>query len=140
MRDFSATPPLVTLAPPGAVRDFTLFMHGGRSNGIAPGQWLPAGKPVVQLADSGIVVTRGRRDWVTDLACSLEYALRARSLVERLCRFEIGGSCHGSLERFLVWRRLAREFVLAWLGAWPWSARLHRTSALPGEQACRVEL
>lgn len=52
----------------------------------------------------------------------------------------IGGSGPGLLERFLVWRRLAREVVLASLGAWPQSARLRRTSSLPGEQACGVEL
>jgi hypothetical protein len=31
VRDFCATPVLVTLAPRGAVRGFTLFVHGGRS-------------------------------------------------------------------------------------------------------------
>ena len=103
-------------------------------------QWLPGGEPVVQLADSGAVVARDRRDRVTNPACSLECALEARPLVGRLCRFEIGRSGHATLERFLVWRRLVREVVLASLGAWPWSARLHRAFALPDEPACRVEL
>lgn len=228
--DFSATPALVTLAR-GAVRGFTLFVHRGRSNSVAPSsrlqppalrmysfqlgvrregrgngvaacqlrywvrgydegdpvqdvewalaeiagrhgevpfslvgdsrggrpalravgaanvrasaalaRWLPAGEPVVRLADSGAVVARYRRDRMTDTACSLEYALQARPLVERLWRFEIGRSAHATLERFLVWRRLVREVVLASLGAWPWSAWLHRAFALPDEPACRVEL
>ena len=34
VRDFSATPALVTLAR-GVVRGFTLFAHGGRRNGVA---------------------------------------------------------------------------------------------------------
>jgi pimeloyl-ACP methyl ester carboxylesterase len=201
VRDFSATPALVTLAPRGAVRGVTLFVHGGRSKSVASGsrrqppalrmysflmgvrrdgrghgvaacqlrygvrgydegdpvqdvgwalaeiarrhgevpfslvghsmgggpalraagaanvraaaalaQWLPAGEPVAQPADSGAVVARGRRDRVTDPACSLEG------------------------------RRLVREVVLASLGAWRWSARLQRAFALPDESACRVEL
>lgn len=229
--DLGATPALVTLAPRGAVRGFTLFVHGGRSNSVASGsrlqppalrmfsflmgvrrdgrghgvaacqlrhrvrghdegdpvqdvewalaeiagrhgevpfslvghsmdgrsalrtagaanvraaaalaRWLPAGEPVVQLADSGAEVARCRRDRMTDPACSLEYAPQAPPLVGRLCRFEIGRSAHATLERFLAWRRLVREVVLASLGAWPWSARLHRAFALPDEPACRVEL
>lgn len=95
--DFSATPALVLLAPRGTMRGFTLFVHGGRRNSIAPGQWLPAGEPVGELADNGAVAARGCRDRVTDPACSS-------------------------------------------LGTWPWSARLLRAFALPGEQACWVEL
>ena len=140
MGDFGATPALVTLAPRSAVRGVTLSVHGGRSNSIAPGQWLLAGEPVGELADGGAVVARGRRERVTDPACSLEYALQARPLMGRLCRFEIGGSGHATLERFFVWQRRGREVVLASLGAWPWSARVHRAFALPGAQACRVEL
>ena len=34
VRDFSASPALVTLAR-GVVRGFTLFAHGGRRNGVA---------------------------------------------------------------------------------------------------------
>ena len=95
--DLSATRVLVKLAPRGAVRSFKPFVDSGHRNSVALDQWLPAGEPVGELADSRTEVARGRRDRVTDMACSS-------------------------------------------LGTWPWSARLLRAFALPGEQACRVEL
>jgi dienelactone hydrolase len=105
---------------------------------LAP--WLPPGEPVRQLAGRSVVIAHGRRDRVTDPAGSLEYALRAQPLAERLCRFEVERSGHALLERFWVWQRLVREVVLASLGAQPWSSRLQRAFALPGKLACRVEL
>jgi dienelactone hydrolase len=105
---------------------------------LAP--WLPADEPVQQLAGRSVVIAHGRRDRVTDPAGSLEYALRAQPLAEHLCRFEIERSGHALLERFWVWQRLVREVVLASLAARPWSTRLERAFALPGELACRVPL
>jgi dienelactone hydrolase len=105
---------------------------------LAP--WLPPGEPVEQIAGRSVMIAHGRRDRVTDPAGSLEYALRARPLAERLCRFEIDRSGHAMLERFWVWQRLAREVVMASLEVRPWSTRLQQAFALPGEQACRVEL
>ncbi|MDX6550670.1 MAG: hypothetical protein QOJ31_1354 [Gaiellales bacterium] len=105
---------------------------------LAP--WLPPDEPVGQVAGRSVVIAHGRRDRVTDPAGSLEYALRAQPLAERLCRFEIDHSGHAMLERFWVWQRLVREVVLASLQARPWSTRLQRAFALPGELACRVEL
>lgn len=105
---------------------------------LAP--WLPPGEPVQQLAGRCVVIAHGRRDRVTDPAGSLEYALRARPLAERLCRFEIERSGHAMLERFWVWQRLVREVVLASLEVRPWSTRLQRAFALPAEAACRVTL
>jgi hypothetical protein len=72
VRDCSATPALVRLAPRGAARGFTRFVHGSRSNSVASG--------------------------------------------------------------------VLREVVLFSLGAWPWSARLHRAFAWPDEHVGWVEL
>ncbi len=105
---------------------------------LAP--WLPPGEPVTQLAGRSVVIAHGRRDRVTDPAGSLEYALRAQPVAERLCRFEIARSGHAMLERFWLWQRLVRELTLPALGLMPWSGRLRTAFALAGESACRIEL
>jgi pimeloyl-ACP methyl ester carboxylesterase len=105
---------------------------------LAP--WLPPGEPVAQLAGRSVVIAHGRRDRVTDPGGSLEYALRARPVADRLCRFEVARSGHAMLERFWLWQRLVRELTLPALGVKPWSTRLLADFALPGESACRIEL
>ena len=107
---------------------------------VALAPWLPPGEPVAQLAERSLVIAHGRRDRVSDPAGSLEYALRARPVAERLCRFEIDRSGHAMLERFWVWQRLVREVAPSALGVSPWSERLRAAFALPAEEACRIEL
>jgi pimeloyl-ACP methyl ester carboxylesterase len=105
---------------------------------LAP--WLPPGEPVAQLAGRSVVIAHGRRDRVTDPAGSLEYALRARPVAERLCRFEIARSGHAMLERFPVWQRLVRQTVLAGHGVLPWTGRLPEAFELPDAAGCRVQI
>jgi predicted esterase len=105
---------------------------------LAP--WLPPGEPVDQLAGRTVAIMHGRRDRVTDPARSLHYALEAHPVAERLCRFEIQRSGHAMLERFQLWQRVVRRFVLSSLGIRPWDERFRRAFALPRDQGCRVEL
>jgi hypothetical protein len=54
VRDCSATPALVTLAPRGAARGFALFVHGGRSRSVASGPRLqPPALRVYSLTSLG---------------------------------------------------------------------------------------
>jgi hypothetical protein len=66
--DFSATPALVTLAPRGAVRGFTLFMHGGRSNSVASGSRLQP--PALRMYSFQMGVRRDGRGYGVAAASS----------------------------------------------------------------------
>jgi predicted esterase len=103
---------------------------------LAP--WLPPGEPVEQLAGRTVVLMHGRRDRVTDPRGSLHYALAAHPFAERLCRFEVARSGHAMLERFGLWQRMTRRFVLASLGIASWDAPFERAFSLPPNEACRV--
>jgi dienelactone hydrolase len=103
---------------------------------LAP--WLPPREPVEQLAGRTVLIMHGRRDRVTDPAGSLQYALDAHPVAERLCRFEVARSGHAMLERFHVWHRTVKRFTLASLGIGSWDERFQRAFALPRDEACRI--
>jgi len=114
---------------------------GGNVRAVAAlSPWLPAGEPVAQLAGRTVVIAHGTRDRITSPARSLEYALRALPVSERLCRFEVARSRHAMLERFATWQRLVRRVVLASLGFRDWDEGLRHAFALPPAAACRVPL
>ena len=90
VRDFSATPALVTLAPGGAVRGFTLIVHGGRRNGAASGSRLRPPAPRMDSFQMG--VRRDGRGYGV-AACQLRYGVRGddeRELPdEQACRVQL---------------------------------------------------
>ena len=120
MRDFSATPALVTLAPRGAVRGFTLFVHGGRSNSVASGSRLQP--PALRMYSFLMGV---RRDGLGHgvAACQLRHGVR--------------GDDEGDPPSAQVGRPSSGRSVRT---ATRLSARLNRAFALPDEHAGRVEL
>jgi len=106
--------------------------------GLAP--WLPPSEPVEQVAGRTIVLVHGMRDRVTDPAGSLHFALAAREVADRCCRFEIARSGHAMLERASLWHTLTCEAALGSLGLAPLSGRLARGFAAPSEEAARIRL
>jgi dienelactone hydrolase len=106
--------------------------------GLAP--WLPASEPVEQVAARTIVLVHGTRDRVTDPAGSLRFALEAREVADRCCRFEVARSGHAMLKRASLWHTLTCEAVLGSLGLVPLSGRLARAFAAPSEEAARIRL
>ena len=107
---------------------------------VALAPWLPPGEPTVQLAGRTVVMAHGTRDRTTSPARSLAYALAAREICDRLCRFEVGGSGHAMLERGRTWQRLVRRAVPAALELRPGTSACWRRSRCPRRRGCRVPL
>jgi hypothetical protein len=102
--------------------------------------WVPPSDPVEQLAGRTVMLAHGLRDHVTDPARSYAYALRARAVADRVCRFELAGARHAMLHRAGLWQSLARSFALGVLGAAPLDDRFTRAFSLPPHEGCTVPL
>ena len=107
---------------------------------VALAPWLPPGEPTAQLAGRTVVMAHGTRDRTTSPARSLAYAIAAREICERLCRFEVAGARHAMVERGRAWQGLVRRVVPAALELRPWDERLREAFALPSPAGCRVPL
>jgi pimeloyl-ACP methyl ester carboxylesterase len=84
---------------------------------LAP--WLDGSDPVDQLAGRTVLIAHGNRERLTDPAESFAYAVRARRVTDRVCRFDVHGDGHAMLRRRRDWSSLVRRFVLAELGIEP---------------------
>ncbi|HEX4360464.1 MAG TPA: alpha/beta fold hydrolase [Pseudonocardia sp.] len=84
---------------------------------LAP--WLVDTDPVEQLAGRTVLIAHGDRDRLTDPSESYAYAVRAREVTDRVCRFEVRGDGHALLRRHRDWSSLVRRFVLGELGVEP---------------------
>lgn len=84
---------------------------------LAP--WLDGSDPVDQLAGRTVLIAHGDDDRWTDPNESLEYAVRAKRVTDRVCRFEVVGSGHFMLSRLSDWQSLVRRFVLGAIGIEP---------------------
>jgi len=84
---------------------------------LAP--WLVDTDPVEQLAGRTVLIAHGDRDRLTDPAESYDYAVRAREVTDRTCRFEVRGDGHALLRRHRDWSSVVRRFVLGELGVEP---------------------
>jgi dienelactone hydrolase len=84
---------------------------------LAP--WLVDTDPVEQLAGRTVLIAHGDRDRLTDPAESYAYAVRAREVTDRICRFEVHGEGHALLRRHRDWSSVVRRFVLGELGVEP---------------------
>jgi pimeloyl-ACP methyl ester carboxylesterase len=84
---------------------------------LAP--WLDESDPVEQLAGRTVLIAHGDRDRTTDPAESLDYAVRARAVTDRVCRFDVHGDGHAMLRRARDWNSLVHRFVFGELGIEP---------------------
>jgi predicted esterase len=93
--------------------------HSGVVAVAALAPWLTDEDPVRQLAGREILIAHGDRERVTDPALSHSYAVRARTVTDQVCRFEVHGDGHAMLRRAGDWHRLVRRFVAGSTGIEP---------------------
>ncbi|WP_037055222.1 alpha/beta fold hydrolase [Pseudonocardia asaccharolytica] len=89
---------------------------------LAP--WLDGSDPVEQLAERSVLIAHGDQERWTDPRESYAYALRAKQVTERTCRFEVPGDGHAMVRRPAEWSSLARGFLLGELGIEPEDRRI----------------
>ncbi|GAA4968690.1 alpha/beta hydrolase [Pseudonocardia tropica] len=106
--------------------------------GLAP--WLEGSDPVDQLAGRSVLIAHGDRERMTDPAASYAYALRARSVTDRVARFDVLGDGHAMLRRAGDWTSLVRRFALGELGAEPRDPVISNAMAEPAPAGLRVAL
>lgn len=105
---------------------------------LAP--WLEKGDPVAQLAGREILIAHGDRERMTDPAESLRYALRARGVTEKVCRFEVHGDGHAMLRRARDWTNLVCDFTLSALHAAPETPLIAAAFGDPSETGLTMPL
>jgi len=81
---------------------------------LAP--WTRDGEPVRQLAGRSALIAHGDRERMTDPRLSYRFAVRAKAVTDRVCRFEVLGDGHGMLRRARDWSSLVSRFVEGELG------------------------
>lgn len=104
---------------------------------LAP--WID-GDPVDQLAGRAVLIAHGDRERMTDPAASLDYAIRARRVTDRVARFDVLGDGHAMLRRAADWTSLVRGFVLGELGAEPLDRRIANAMRRPAPGGLSVPL
>ena len=96
--------------------------------------------PVEQLAGRAVLIAHGDRERMTDPAASLDYAIRARRVTDRVARFDVLGDGHAMLRRAAGWTSLVRGFVLGDLGAEPLDRRIANAMQRPAPDGLSVPL
>lgn len=105
---------------------------------LAP--WVEPGEPVDQLSDRTVLLAHGDRDRWTDAAGSYTFALRARELNPRVCRFSVFGSGHAMVRRAGDWTGLVSRFVAGIVGAAPQHPAIVDALAAPAPDGLRRPL
>ena len=81
---------------------------------LAP--WIGDDEPAHQLAERSVLIAHGDRDRTTDPRLSYQFAVRAKHVTSRVCRFDVLGDGHAMLRRAPDWSELAARFVAVELG------------------------
>lgn len=105
---------------------------------LAP--WCEPDDPVHQLAGRTVLIAHGDRERMTDPAESYSYALRAKQVAKRVCRFEVHGDGHAMLQRSADWHRLVRDFVLGELELEPFNPVIANAFVQPAPAGLDVPL
>ena len=105
---------------------------------LAP--WLTEDDPVEQLADRTVLIAHGDHERMTDPRQSYSYAVRARKVTSRVCRFDVRGDGHAMLGRARDWHDLVRRFVLGTLEMQPLDPEIANALQDPTPGGLRVPL
>jgi pimeloyl-ACP methyl ester carboxylesterase len=81
---------------------------------LAP--WTVDKEPVQQLTGRSILIAHGDQERMTDPRLSYRFAMRAKQVTSRVCRFDVHGDGHAMLRRAHDWTELAARFVESELG------------------------
>jgi len=84
---------------------------------LAP--WLVPGEPYEQLEGRALLIAHGDQERMTDPAKSLAFARQAKTVTDRVARFNVVGDGHAMLKRARDWTRLVVSFVHGELGLEP---------------------
>lgn len=105
---------------------------------LAP--WTEVGEPVHQLAGRTVLIAHGDEERMTDPALSYSFAVRAKQVTDRVCRFDVHGDGHAMLRRAADWTDLVCRFVLGELGAEPIHPAIANALMEPAPDGLRVPL
>jgi pimeloyl-ACP methyl ester carboxylesterase len=105
---------------------------------LAP--WLERGEPYDQLRGRSLLIAHGDRERTTSPALSYQYALAARTVTDRVCRFEVHGDGHAMLRRARDWTWLVCRFVLGEAGIEPEHPIIGEAMDAPVPDGLRVPL
>lgn len=105
---------------------------------LAP--WLDGTDPVRQLAGRTVLIAHGDRERWTSPRESYAYAVRAKRVTDRVCRFEVLGDGHAMLRRARDWHSLVRRFVLGTLGIEPADPQIANALRQPTPVGLRAAL
>jgi len=105
---------------------------------LAP--WLDGSDSVDQLAGRTVMIIHGDRERYTDPAESYAYAVRAKRVTDRICRFDLPGAGHFMLARSGDWLTLVRRFVLGVAGVTPEDPVIANAIARPAPEGLRTVL
>jgi dienelactone hydrolase len=105
---------------------------------LAP--WLDGTDPSDQLAGRSLLIAHGDRERTTDPARSLAYAVAAKQVTDRVCRFDVHGDGHAMLRRAGDWTSIVRRFVLGELGIEPADPEIANAMRQPAPDGLRLAL
>jgi pimeloyl-ACP methyl ester carboxylesterase len=105
---------------------------------LAP--WTLEDEPVRQLAGRSVLIAHGDREHMTDPRLSYRYAVHAKQVTSRVCRFDVLGDGHAMLRRAHDWSQLAARFVAAELGLRPPDPLIEDAMRRPAPEGLRVPL
>lgn len=105
---------------------------------LAP--WTLHDEPVRQLAGRSVLIAHGDREHMTDPRLSYQFAVRAKQVTSRVCRFDVLGDGHAMLRRAHDWSELAARFVAAELGLRKPDPLIEDAMHRPAPEGLRVPL
>ena len=105
---------------------------------LAP--WTLDDEPVQQLAGRSVLIAHGDREHMTDPRLSYRFAVRAKQVTSRVCRFDVLGDGHSMLRRAYDWSELAARFVAAELGLREPDPLIEDAMRRPAPEGLRVPL
>ncbi|MFC5993125.1 alpha/beta hydrolase family protein [Pseudonocardia hispaniensis] len=103
---------------------------------LAP--WLDGSDPVEQLSGRSVLIAHGDLERWTDPRESYAYAVRAKQVTGRTCRFEVLGDGHAMVRRPAEWNALVRRFLLGELGLAPEDPRIREAMRRPAPHGLAV--
>lgn len=114
--------------------------HRGVRAVCALAPWLDGTDPVAQLAGRTVLIAHGDRERMTDPCESYAFAVRAKRVTERVCRFDVLGDGHAMLRRAGDWHSLVCRFVLGEVGIEPPDPEITNALRQPAPAGLRAAL
>lgn len=105
---------------------------------LAP--WTLDDEPVRQLAGRSVLIAHGDREHMTDPWLSYRFAVRAKQVTSRVCRFDVPGDGHAMLRRAYDWSELTARFLAAELGLREPDPLIEEAMLRPVPEGLRVPL